>query len=209
MKAILAVFALCASGAWAQSTGAIAFGFPAQLAQYLGLSESQVTGITGLKSQLASFQAAKLSRIATLQVEIVQESSKPAPDAMSLGARYLEMLNLQREIQSQQKLTVDQAQALLTADQKAKLATLQSALTLYPTACAAVDQNLIAFPNTLTGVLGTSPFPTSVIPASRLTGVSSYAPLILGTPVSPCITTVPTAVIRNGDFSGTVSPSLP
>jgi hypothetical protein len=130
--------------------------FPAELKQYLALSDDQVAKINTLNSQLRAFQAAKGERQSQVQREIAEETAKPSPDPMELGVRYFEIEALRRQLDDQQKNTAIQIQALLSADQKTKLNTLQQALSLYSTACTAVNENIMTPPtrSTLVPIAG-------------------------------------------------------
>jgi hypothetical protein len=172
--------------------------FPPQLKDYLALSDDQATKISGLNSQLRSFQSDKGQRQIQVQLEIAQETAKPSPDPMELGVRYFELEAIRRQLDDQQKSTVSQIQALLTADQKTKLTALQQALSLYPTACSAVGQNLM-----------TVPAPAALIP------VISSVPVISPGISFGVLTSIPspacagTAVARSGDFVFSPGPAQP
>src|SRR5207253_10017325 len=83
---------------------------------------------------------------------IADETAKPSPDPMALGIRYFELETLRRQIETRQKDTLTQIQALLSADQKTKLNTLQQALSLYSTACTAVNLNMMTPPTRSTQI---------------------------------------------------------
>lgn len=157
--------------------------FPPQLKDYLTLSDDQIAKITTLNSQFSAFQSEKTARVFQVQREIADETAKVSPDPMALGVRYFELEALRRQMDEQQKNTVTQIQALLTADQKTKLAALQQALSLYSTACSAAGQNLMRLPTQV---------PTALIP------VISRGPL-LGAPVLSLACTGATGVFA-GNF---------
>src|SRR5437016_969620 len=112
--------------------------FPLQVKEYLGLSPDQISKILGLNSALGTFRLEKTQRQFQVQQEIADETARPSPDPMALGVRYFELEALRRQLDTQQKSTITQIQALLTADQKTKLAALVQALSLYSTACSAI-----------------------------------------------------------------------
>jgi len=122
--------------------------FPVQLKQYLALSDDQVARIGNVSQQVYTLEASKIQRQAQLQIEIAQETAKPVPDPTALGTRYAELESIRRDLDALQKNLTQQLQAVLGADQKAKLATLQQALSLYSTACSAVSINLLTPPTT-------------------------------------------------------------
>jgi hypothetical protein len=147
MRKMMVLLALSTSVCLAQTIVPIpVFFFPPELKQYLALSDDQVAKISTLNSQLNSFRASKFERQIQVQSEIAEWTAKENLDSLALGLRYAELEAIRRELDDQQKKTVSQIQALLTVDQKAKLATLQQALTLYSTACSGVSQNLLNLP---------------------------------------------------------------
>lgn len=132
--------------------------FPPQLKSFFDLTDAQVQAITKANSDLNVFRGSKLQRQIQVQVELEQEMTKQAPDPMALGLRHVELEAIRRELQAEQQKTVNAVQNVLTASQKAKLATLQQALQLYSTACSAVDQN----------VLTPLPVPGIILPTNRI-----------------------------------------
>lgn len=125
------LLALSVSGCLAQTGAPILFRiFPPDLKQYLALSDDQVTKISALNAQLSSFQATKFVRQAQVQSEFAEWTAKENLDSLALGLRYAELEAIRREVSDRQTTTVTQIQALLTADQKAKLAVLEQALRL-------------------------------------------------------------------------------
>lgn len=120
--------------------------FPANLKQYLGLSEDQVTQVTTLNQHFDQFLAAKTQRQIQLRIEILQETNRPSLDAMAIGTRYAEMEQIRRDIEAERARTVASIQNTLTEAQKGKLAVLQQALLDYPTACTAISQNVMTVP---------------------------------------------------------------
>src|SRR6266487_3261843 len=109
--------------------------FSSDLKSFLVLSDDQTAKVNGLNSQLQAFWFGKNARRSRVELEIAQETAKPSPDPMELGVRYFELEAIRRQLEDQQRNTATQIQALLTPDQKAKLITLQQALSLYSTAC--------------------------------------------------------------------------
>jgi hypothetical protein len=186
MRKMLVLLALSVSGCLAQTVTPIFIGyFPPELKQYLALSDDQVTKINTLNSQLNSFWSTKFERQIQVQSEIAEWTAKEALDSLALGLRYAELEAIRRELDDQQKKTVSQIQALLTMEQKAKLAVLQQALTLYSTACSGLSQNLLS-----------PPIPTVLISESRWFNTASF----LAGP-APCASFT-TGVTRSGSFSG-------
>ena len=120
--------------------------FPPQLKAFFELSDDQIARIRTVQAQFTSFYGNKILRQYQLQAEIAAETAKPTPDPLALGIRYAEIESIHRALQTQLEATVGQAQAVLSAGQKAKISTLQQALSLYSTACNAVIQNLMSVP---------------------------------------------------------------
>ena len=192
LKAIAAVLLTLPLGS-AQIIG-IVTDFPPQLKTYLELTGDQVTSIKKANTDLNTFLGTKLQRQFQVQAELAQETSKQTPDPMAIGLRYVELEAIRRELQAEQQKTVTAVQNILTTPQKAKVAVLQQALQLYPTACSAVEQNLLE-----TAV----PVPTNVIPVNRIgPPQNSFASFLLGLPTLNC-----SAGLRTGIF--TFTPGLP
>lgn len=144
MRTVVAWLVLGASVALAQ--GDFYLTFPPQLKEYLALSDNQIVRMDNTRMQVSSLQQPKYERQSQLLVEIAQETAKAAPDPAVLGTRYAELELIRRALETLQKSLVGQMQAILGADQKIKLATLEQALVLNDTACSAVGQNLLISP---------------------------------------------------------------
>jgi len=150
--------------------------FPAQLQSYLELTRDQVTAITRLNDASMQFQSEKLRRSLQVQLEIGQETAKPALDAMALGLRYLELEAIRRELAADRKKPYAEIQKILTPAQKPKGEALIAARPLQPVICAAEAQNILP-----PGI------PGNIIPADRgipiLTpgpGTGSFGSFLLG-----------------------------
>src|SRR5690348_6528657 len=140
-KVIIAV--LLAVPAGSAQIGGVITDFPPQLKTYLELTDDQVNSIKKANADLDTFRATKLQRQFQVQAELAQETSKQTPDPMAIGLRYVELEAIRRELQAEQQKAATTVQSVLTTPQKAKVAVLQQALQLYPTACSAVEQNLL------------------------------------------------------------------
>lgn len=145
MRRILLLSALLASSLSAQITR-INFGFPAQLKEFLELTDTQVTALNQLNDRLTDYEGSKLERSAIVQFEINQENARPTIDPAALGVRYRELELIRRDVESERSRTRAESQAVLTAAQKTKLTTLEQALRLQSTACEAVNRHLIQAP---------------------------------------------------------------
>ncbi len=169
--------------------------FPPQLKTYLELTDAQVAAITKANSDLNAFRATKVQRQFQVQMELTQETAKQTVDAVALGLRHAELEVIRRELAAEQKKTATAVQNLLTAPQKAKLATLQQALQLYSLACTAIDQNVLDAPTA---------FPGNIIPTNRI-DPTQIAGFLLGR-VAPTCGGAAIGALRFGDFASTVTP---
>lgn len=161
---------------------------PQSLVQYLELTTEQVNTIGRLNSDLSQYNAQKFTRSAQVYAELAQENAKPTPDPMAIGLRYVELESIRREITAEREKTMNAIQNALTAPQKVRLTTLQEALRVYPTACNAVNHNLLAAPAlTVGGVISATPIPSSIIGGLISPGCGSFG-------------------VRAGDFTLTPNP---
>jgi hypothetical protein len=181
--------------------------FPPQLKSFLELTDDQVTAIKKANTDLNEFRSTKLQRQFQVQMELAQETAKQTPDPMAMGLRYVELEAIRRELQAEQQKTATAVQNLLTAPQKTKVAALQQAFQLYPTACSAIDQNVLQPPALLSG---RNMFPGNIIPANRIypptTQIASFLLGLPGINFSAC--SGATGVIRNGEFTFNQAPTL-
>ena len=154
--------------------------FPPQLKAYLELTDDQIQAITKASTDLNAFRATKLQRQLQVQTELAQEMAKQTLDPMALGLRYMELEAIRRELNAEQQKTATAVQNILTAPQKTKAAALQQALQLYPTACSAVEQN----------VLPTAAPPGNIIPANRIdpnVGFASFLSVRCRSPIATLV----------------------
>ena len=187
-KIIAAVLLTLPAGS-AQIVGVIT-DFPPQLKTYLELTNGQVNSIKKANADLDMFRATKLQRQFQVQAELAQETSKQTPDPMALGLRYVELEAIRRELQAEQQKAATTAQNVLTPSQKTKVAVLQQALLLYPTACSAMEQNILQ---------PAAPVPTNIlpIPVNRVDPSGIFASFLIGS-VPDCA-----AGARAGSFTFT------
>lgn len=115
--------------------------------QYLSLTPDQALKVGELNQTYAQFSQQKNERAATVNAELSQETAKETLDPMALGLRYLELEAIHRALASEKAGTVKKVQALLTAEQLAKVGALNNALKLYLTACGAVSSRFLVNPN--------------------------------------------------------------
>jgi hypothetical protein len=150
------------------------------LKTYLELTDDQVRSIKKANIDLDTFRTTKLQRQFQVQAELAQETSKQTPDPMAIGLRYVELEAIRRELQAEQQKTATAVQNILTAPQKAKVTVLQQALLLYPTACSAIEQNVLQT---------AAPVPTNIlpIPINRVDPSGIFTSFLIG-PLSNCAT---------------------
>ncbi len=138
------------------------------MAQYLGLTNVQITSIQQLNNALNRFTAPKNSRITDLQRELEAENAKPAPDPLALGQRYLEIESINREIAAQESDTRMKVAAQLTSTQTTLLqristAAVQSSL-LADARCGFLADSLsLLEPTSIFGIVNISPFQFSYL----------------------------------------------
>lgn len=164
--------------------------FPPQLKTYLELTDDQVTSIKKANADLNTFRITKLQRQFQVQDELARETAKQTPDPMAIGLRYVELEAIRRELQTEQQKTATAVQNVLTAPQKVKVAALQQALLLYPTACSAIEQNVLQT---------AAPVPTNILPINRVDPTGLFASFLLG-PLPNCATG-----LRAGSFTSTAA----
>jgi hypothetical protein len=88
------------------------------LKAYLRLTEAQIANIARIDADFAQFQATKNVRIFQVEQELTSETEKPDVDPMALGIRYAEIEAIRRQLRDESGRVHDRIAALLTADQK-------------------------------------------------------------------------------------------
>ncbi len=145
MRALLASILLLTGVASAQ-TGLLPGPIPQDLRRYLELTDAQVNGIQRLNAQLAAYRVGKLNRQMQVQRELAEEMARDPLDPTAIGLRHVELESIRREIEAEQKKTIDAIQALLTPVQRTRLDGLAQVLRQHSTACSAVALNLLPAP---------------------------------------------------------------
>jgi hypothetical protein len=167
------------------------------LRQYLELTPEQVTRMDRQNNALRQFEASKTSRYLQVQSELNVETARESLDPMALGLRYVELEGIRRELNAEQKRTIDAVQSVLTPAQRTRAAALQEVLRNYGTACEAVNNNIISVP-----------VPTAAVRWFNTVELPNFLPGrsggILGS-TAPCALA---PAVRTGDFI-TVSPAQP
>jgi hypothetical protein len=133
--------------------------FPADLKQYLNLTDAEAAFIVQANSDYNQTVATNQQRISQLQSEIAAETQKDPLDPMALGTRYAEIETIRRDLASQQKSLRDKLRASLDDSQRAKLSALSDARNLQPIISDAQCENLLD---------QQAIFPGNIIPANRI-----------------------------------------
>lgn len=129
-RALLIIMLMTTGSAFGQLTGRF---LPfEEVKQFLQLSDAQVQNLLLNTTQHSLTVSGKRSRIGDVQREIAAETAKEQLDPMALGVRYVEVETLCREIRTTTTELITRNQALLNADQKAKLKVLEDAIKLAP-----------------------------------------------------------------------------
>lgn len=113
------------------------------LTQYLGLSDTQVQALQGVQSNRNAANQAIYKQISDKQTAINNLIAAGSNDALQIGQLTLDINNLRKQLQTSGAPFRDAALAVLTQDQKNKLAGLTNALQLQPAAYQAINLNLI------------------------------------------------------------------
>ena len=120
--------------------------FPPDLVQYFDLKQDQIDTINRLNATQLRFEFDKNQRMAQVNEEIADWTSRSPLDPGQLGIRYAELEAIRRDIADQRKRTEEQVQAVLTPTQKTKAAALVEARKLAVLASQAECQRLIPAP---------------------------------------------------------------
>lgn len=125
---------------------------PPDLQRYLQLTDTQVNGIVRRNAEFRTYQSGKSLRQRMVLRELAVEMNRDPLDPTAIGLRHVELESIRREIEAEQKKTVEAVQGLLTPAQRARLDALAQVFRLHNTACAAILVNLLP-----TAVQATSP----------------------------------------------------
>jgi len=192
-----ATLLLVAASGWAQIVPNPFSGYKplGQVQQFLQLTEAQLQTILTNNGDYNQFVMTKQGRISQLQSEIATETAKDTLDPMALGVRYAEIETICRDMKDQAASYQSKNTAILTDPQKAKLQTLQDAVKLAPVIEDAQSGNLI----------GTVTYAPLFFTSNSIgTTSGSFLGSIIG-PASGCYSPFPAAVVRTGDFTGTMN----
>jgi Spy/CpxP family protein refolding chaperone len=136
------------------------------LIQYLGLSDAQVQALQGVQNNRNAANQAIYKQISDKQTALNSLIATGSNDALQIGQLTLDINNLRKQLQTSGAPFREPALAVLTADQKAKLAGLTNALLLQPAAYQAVNLNLID-PVNAPRILPLTPAPTPLETSPR------------------------------------------
>ncbi|HYP13739.1 MAG TPA: periplasmic heavy metal sensor [Bryobacteraceae bacterium] len=119
-----------------------------ELKQYLALTEGQYQQLLQVQKTKNDAQQALWQQISDKQRQLYSLLESGSTDASRIGALMIEVRNLQKQSRGggSGDLYRSQALAVLNADQRAKLTSLDNALRLQPTAYQAVTLNLLDYP---------------------------------------------------------------
>jgi hypothetical protein len=113
------------------------------LMQYLGLSAAQLQALQDVQKSQSAANQAIYKQISDKQTEINNLIAAGSNDALMIGQLTLDINNLRKQLLTSGAPFRDQALAVLTPDQKAKLPGLTAALQLQTAAYQAINMNLI------------------------------------------------------------------
>jgi Spy/CpxP family protein refolding chaperone len=127
------------------------------LKTYLNLTDSQVQGLQQIQQQERQTNRSTMQRIRQSQANLDGMMQKGGADAAAAGRLLVEIQDLQGSMSKAHESFSAQAANTLTADQKAKLKTLQDAMALMPAIHQASALGLLASPQG-SGGLGSARF---------------------------------------------------
>lgn len=158
--------------------------FPAELKQYLALSDAQADTIVQLNVEYSRLAGGKQLRSAQVQREIAEWTAKEPLDPMALGLRYTELEVIRRELRDELARTREKVVAALDTAQKAKLKALEDAMKLQPVIAQAQCENLLVT-QVPSGILPVRGGDFTFTPGP-VTGETGYATFLLGLPSLNC-----------------------
>lgn len=114
---------------------------------YLSLTDAQVQSLQQLRTQQRQALQSTFQQIRQKQQDLQNQLSSGSTDAAALGQLLVDIQTLKKSISTAQSSYNTQALAVLTADQKTKLQTLQSAAALRPQISEATALGLLTPPS--------------------------------------------------------------
>jgi Spy/CpxP family protein refolding chaperone len=117
-----------------------------QAQSYLNLTDAQIQSLQQLRQSEKTALAPIMQQIAPLRQSLNTQLNSGSADAATVGKLMLSIQSLEQQMTTSRNSLRDQAQAVLTADQKTRLAALQSAADLMPAIHQAMALNLLSPP---------------------------------------------------------------
>lgn len=103
---------------------------PQSLVRYFALTPEQAGNIRAMNSALSDAFDEGFGRIEELDEQINVELEKASPDSHAVGAKVVEIVMIERDLERQFAGSVAKVQAQLTPEQKQKLKVLEDAMAL-------------------------------------------------------------------------------
>jgi len=159
MKRLLLTLLLASCTMFAQTTGTTAGATPPQptfdeAKAYLGLSDAQVTALQQLRQAEADSQRSTMEQIRQKHQAMQQLVQQGSSDTAAIASLMQEAQALQKQLEAAHTQYLGQAVALLTAEQRTKLAALEAAAKLMGTIGQAAALNLLQAPQGPAGMPG-------------------------------------------------------
>lgn len=117
-----------------------------QAQSYLNLTDAQIQSLKQLQQSEMTANKPVMEQIAPLRESLQTQLQGGSADAAAVGKLMLSIQTLEQQIKANRDSFHEQALAVLTADQKTRLAALQSAADLMPTIHQAMALNLLSPP---------------------------------------------------------------
>lgn len=119
---------------------------PTALKEFLGLTDTQVQQLIDLRKSLPDVMKPFAGQIREKQQALREEMQKTNPDPAKVGQLMVEMKQVRENMRAAREKQDEQAKALLTPDQKTKLAQLEAAQKLAPAIRQGVGLGLLDGP---------------------------------------------------------------
>jgi Spy/CpxP family protein refolding chaperone len=138
-----------------------------EVQSYLNLTDAQISSLQQLRQTEMAALKPIFQQIGPLHESLRAQSQSSGADATAVGKLVLSIQSLEQQAAPIRSSFQQQALAVLTADQKTKLAALESAAALMPTIHEAAALNLLTPPK---GSGGPGGFATETMPRGRFGG---------------------------------------
>lgn len=124
----------------------MAMGNPGALKEALGLSDAQVEQLRNVRRDAATALKPEMEKVREKQRALGEAMKADNPDPAVVGRLMVEMKQMRTAARPERAALKEKALAILTAEQKAKLAELEKALKMAPAARQAAGLGLIEPP---------------------------------------------------------------